>query len=434
MNIKKILKDIDINKLKKSGFFSIFLSTAFSKVLVFFGGIIIVRILSKTDYGIYAYVLNVISILTLLSDFGASSAALQYMTENTEDKNHQGAYLKFAIKIGVISSVISSFLILLSPLYYPFTIEGTEKLTTILTLVPILTVIFNFIPVILRTNFDNKRYGLLQIIITFINYFVLIIMSIILGLIGAIISQYIYYVVIIIFGIFLVKKYLEKINLKGSLNKKEKKEFLKLSISSQINNTISGLLITVDTFLVGLLMANAESVALYKVGSAIPHALSFLPSCVVIYILPYFIKNNKNQTWLKEKFKTLMKYGLIGYGIISLILIIFSKLIFYILYGSKYYEAIPIYLVLVVSFFFSSAIKIPCSNIIYSLHKVNFNILVNIICIIINFVSNYIFITKFGSIGAAITTMIISIVSSLIYIIYTNKYMNDKNNFINQKN
>ena len=38
-----------IEKLKKTGFFSIFIATVFSKVITLLGGIILVRILSKSD-------------------------------------------------------------------------------------------------------------------------------------------------------------------------------------------------------------------------------------------------------------------------------------------------------------------------------------------------------------------------------------------------
>lgn len=416
--LKKLFKGVDIKKLRKTGFFSIFLSSVLSKILVFFGGIIIVRILSKTDYGTYAYIINIISILTLLSDLGSSSAALQFMTEKSEDTNYQSACLKYAIKIGLISSIVSSLLIFLSPLYYPFTIEGTEKLTQILFLVPVFSIMFNYIPIILRANFDNKKYGILQIGITLINYISVITLSLLFGLIGAVISQYVYHVVIIIWGLFIIRKHLKKLNFKNDFEKKDKKDFLKLSIASQVNNTISSLLIVIDTFLVGLLIATPETVALYKVGSAIPHALSFIPTCVVIYVLPYFTKNNKNKEWLKSKYKTLVKYGCLLYGFISIILIICSKLIFFILYGKQYYDAIPIYIILVISFFFSSTIKIPSSNVVYSLRKVKFNIIVNICCIIINIISNYFFINLYGAIGAAITTMLISIISSIAYLVY----------------
>ena len=83
--LKSLIKGIDLKKLRSTGFFSIFLSTIISKVLVFFGGIIVVKILSKTDYGVYSYVLNIVAILSLMGDFGATSAAMQFMLEKNND-------------------------------------------------------------------------------------------------------------------------------------------------------------------------------------------------------------------------------------------------------------------------------------------------------------------------------------------------------------
>ena len=205
--------------------------------------------------------------------------------------------------------------------------------------------------------------------------------------------------------------------------KKEKKGFWKFSLATQLNNTIGGFLLICDTFLIGLLFADEELIATYKVATIIPQALAFIPTCIVIYIVPYFIKNNTNKKWLKDNYKKTIKYGVYAFGIISFCLIAFSKLIFYILYGTAYYSSIPIYIILVIGFFFSSAIKIPSANITYSLRKVKINIIINIVCLVINFVSNIIFIKWLGIIGAAITTASINIVSSIIYYIYVTKLL-----------
>ena len=51
--IKKLL-----NRLKITGFYSVFVSSVFTKIVTFFGGVILVRIMSKEDYGLYTYVMN----------------------------------------------------------------------------------------------------------------------------------------------------------------------------------------------------------------------------------------------------------------------------------------------------------------------------------------------------------------------------------------
>ena len=409
-------------KLKKTGFFSIFASSIFGKIITFFSGIFLIRIMTKSDYGLYSYVLNAISMLTLLNDFGASNSALQYLTENDNDIQYKKQILNWTIKVGTISILISGILILLSPLYYPFTLERANKLVPILFLMPVFNFVNSLIPVILRSRLDNKKYARLQLITIIINYAVLLPMAFFFSILGAVLSQYIYSLIIFIYGIYLIKDFLKsiktvKIEKKDDL-KSEEKNFWKFALTTQLSNTIGGFLLVIDTFLIGLLIANSELIATYKVATIIPHALAFIPSCVVIYILPYFIKNNNNPEWLMEKYKKTIKYGIIGYGILTLILLFGSELIFYILYGNKYDSAIPIYIVLIIGFFFTSAFKIPSANITYGLRKVNVNLTINIICIIVNFISNIIFIKWLGIIGAAITTTIINILSSIIYIIY----------------
>ena len=411
---------IEITRLKNTGFFSIFLSSVFSQMLVFLGSTIIVRILSKSDYGVYAYVLNCIAVITLLNDFGAGTAVLQYLTEKDRSTSEKGKVLKYAISICMTAAIFSGTLILLSNFFYPFKILQAQKLTKVLFLIPFLTTLGGLFPIILRSNLDNKRFAIYQIFSTFFSYLFLIIFSMFFGLKGSIFSQYAYYATIFVFGYLLSNKYIKKYKVDSKLDTKTKKEFLKFSISCQLNQTIGGMLIVVDTFIIGLIISKPQIIATYKVGSAIPHALTFISSCVAIYILPYFVRNNKNYSWLKKIFKKILLYGSLGYGIIFSIIIILSKYIIKIIYGSQYLNSVPIFIILMIGLFFSSAYKIPCINLVHSQKKIKINIIVNITSIILNAILNTIFIIRIGFVGAAITTTIINILVAVFYIIYCN--------------
>lgn len=415
---KKVLNEL--KNLRKKGFFSIFLSSVICKALVFVGSTILVRVLSKTEYGIYAYVLNAISMLSLLNDFGASTAALQFLTESHDNKKKQSAFFHYSLKIIFFSSVFSSLLTFLSPLYYPFTITEAKKYVFILGLLPVFSILSNIFPVILRSNLNNKKYAKLQVFSTFSNYLLLISLSLIFGLTGAIISQYAYYIILIIYSIFLTKEYLKNYSRGETLNKKEKSAFLKYSFISQINNSMSGLLLVLDTFLVGLLISKSEAVASYKVASAIPHALTFISTAVAIYITPYFVKNNKNLNWIRENYKKLILYGAIGYGVMCLGIILLSKYIILIVYGKQYLDTVKTFNILMIGLYFISAFKVPCSNILYSLKDLKINLITNASALIINYFSNIYFIKQFGYMGAAITTTLINIFISLVYVIYLN--------------
>lgn len=423
ININEIKGKIE--KLNKTGFFSIFIATVFSKVITLLGGVVLVRILSKSDYGTYAYIHNCYSMLFLLNDFGISSAALQFLTENSGNEKKQGILLKYAIKSSLIATLTMGIIFLLSPFFYPYTMDEAKVITPMLFLVPVITTISGLLSIVLRANFENKKYSKLQIFTTAITYVVLIIFSMIWGLKGAILSQYVYAIIILIYSGYLAYDYIKKLKNKDEekLDKEEKKGFLKYAFASQLNNTIGSLMLIIDTFLIGLMIADSEVIATYNVGSKLPYALTFLSSCIAIYITPHFVKHNKDKKWLNKNFNSLIKYSIIGFSIFCLLLILGSKLIFSILFGEEYFDAIPIYIVLTIGLFFTSAIKVPCANVLAALRKIRVNIITNIACVIVNFLSNILFIKLFGPIGAAITTTATNIVVSSVYIIYINKYL-----------
>lgn len=421
MNIDLIKNKI--GKLKNTGFFSVFISNIFAKVIAFLGNIVIVRILSKNDYGVYSYAINAMTILYIFNDFGASNAALQNLTEAKEDKEKKKMIFKYALKIGMIGSVFSGLLILMSPLFYPFEIVEAKYYTPILFLIPLFTNINAFISVALRANLENKKFAIINFSKTAFNYVFLIILSIIGGIKGAIISQYCYTILELFLGVFLARDVIGKIDSKQEMEKKEKKEFLKYALSTQVNSTLSSILLNIDIFLIGIMIANSEIVATYKVATTIPMALAFLPNCVIIYVLPYFVMHNKDYSWIRKNYYKLIKYGGIVYGIITIICCISSSFIFYVLYGDAYNEAIITFIILMIGFFFSATFKIPTNNILYSMRKLKINLIVTISSAILNLISNIIFIKLIGMNGAALTTTLINVFSSVVLMCYAKKVL-----------
>lgn len=423
-----------LKKLSVTGFFSIFMSNVFAKVIAFFGNIVIVNILSKNDYGIYAYAINAMTMLYIFNDFGASNSALQSLTEEKDNSKKQKGILKYALKIGLTGSLISGILILLSPLFYPYQIIEAKDYTPILFLIPLFSNINSFISIVLRANLKNKRFAIFNLSQTFFNYFLLIFLSIKFGIIGAIISQYCYMIISLVIGLILSRGVLDKNVEPLNIDKKEKKSFLKYALTTQLNSTLGSILLNIDIFLIGIMIANSEMVATYKVATTIPMALSFLPNCVVIYILPYFIMHNKDIKWIKKNYFKLIKYGIVCYGGITLLGCLASKPLFNLLYGDAYNNSILIFNILMIGFFFSATFKIPSNNILYGMRKLKINLIVTISSSIVNFIFNILFINLFGIVGAAITTTLVQIFSSIILIYYVKKVLSNKECISNEKN
>lgn len=420
-----------ILKLKQKGFFSIYISTIFSKVITLLGGVLIVRLLSKNDYSNYVLIINAISVLSFFGDFGASNATLQLMIESKKNLRKKKAFAIYGFKIAFISSFISSLLILFSKLFYPFKNIIVGNYTLILFLIPIITTIINFISIIFRAEERNKMYSYYQLATTFFHYFVLIVMTFVWGLFGSLLAQYCYNLIILLVGVYLIKKIINKNGKSESLEVTEKKEFLKLAFGSQINNSLVNLLHTIDIFILGFLAISNDNLAVYKVATIIPSALSFLPQCLMIFLIPYFAKNNKNTDWIQKNLIKITKYGFLGYGLISLLLILTSKYIITILYGKAYISALLPFNIFIINFFINSTFKTPISNMLYSIHKINASLIINLISLFLNFIFNLIFIKKFGYIGAAYATVLVTIIASILNIIYITKCLRSMENETN---
>lgn len=417
MKIK--IKDL-IRKLAKTGFFSIYLSSICSKVITLFGGVLIVRFLSKEDYGIYTLVLNAIAMLCIFGDFGASGATLQYAIEAEKNPKKQQGFFILGIKMSMASGVLSSLLILISPIFYPYQSETIRNLSILMFAIPIFTTSINYIGTVLRTKRENNKYSLYNVLMTFIHYISVIIATLLFGLKGSLISQYIYNAITLVIGYIIIKKFFT-IKEYDKINKEEKKGFFKIAIGTQLNNTLSNFLYTIDIFILGIMNIQTIEISTYKVATVIPTALVFLPQCLSVYIFPYFVEHNNNVRWINEKIKEILKCIVPFYGLITLVGIALSRLIINILYGADYLQAVLPFSILMIGFFFNAAIKNFFGNIIYSFHKVKFSVFLNMLAIILNVIFNIIFVKIWGFTGVAISTAIIDIITAIISVIYLRK-------------
>ena len=94
----KILKNLKI--LFRTGFFHIFGSNVINKIIGFLSSIILVRLLTKAEYGIFTYSWNIYSILILAIGLGMESAVLQICSEKTGDDEFCKKATSYGAKIG----------------------------------------------------------------------------------------------------------------------------------------------------------------------------------------------------------------------------------------------------------------------------------------------------------------------------------------------
>lgn len=408
-----------LKTLKSNGFFNIVISDAMAKMVSLVGGMIIVRLMSKSDYGMYVYVNNAMAMLFLLGDFGGSDGYFLYAQENIRNNDKVKGYCAYGFHMVVIAGAIESILFLVSPLFYPYALNGAGVYVVILFLSPLLENILNFLQVNLRVNLENKKFAIQNFTRTIVSYIVLVSMSIVFGGKGAIISRY----VCIVFGLLLLlffnkgKMYC-RMRDRSLLTRQEVNRFNKYSFSIKGSSLVAKLMSLIDIFMIGLIFKKEDSIASYKVASTIPSALMFFSYSVMTFVLPYLVRNNKDFDWIRKKTKYLL-VGMFGIcGLICTMGIITADYVIPIIFGTQYKDVKLCYVILMINFAVAGGLQIPMAELMATQKFVSFMLGVLLICGILNILLDVVMIDKYGSAGAAMATFVITSIGSVAYLLY----------------
>ena len=136
---------------------------------------------------------------------------------------------------------------------------------------------------------------------------------------------------------------------------------------------------------------------------------------------PYLAKRREDKKWIgKTYFKLIIGLGVINL-IITIILIMFAPLIIKIIFGENYLDCVPAFRILSFGYFIAGTFRVPAGNTLFALKKLKVNLINSILSGVVNIVLDIVLILKYGHIGAAIATVTVFIVSSIIangYIYY----------------
>jgi len=310
-------------------------------------------------------------------------------------------------------------------LFFHFPVEGTKKILSLLIFIPVVTLVIEIISNYLRSEYKNREYSYLYISNTLLYFFGTVIGAIFFQVTGIISGRYIAFLITIVIGISFLSKEFKQLRAAKLPNSKERKAFLKFSITAVFAVSVSQILYLMDIFLIGLIITKETVVADYKVATLIPFALSFVPNAVMTFAYPYFASNYKDKSQIKTYFKILMKYLIIFNFCITVFLIVFAPLIIRLLFGSQYMASVVPFRILSFGYFVAGSFRVPTGNILASLRKVHINLYNGIFSGILNIGLDIILIYHFGSVGAAAATVSVIIVSSLIANYFLVRFFNE---------
>jgi O-antigen/teichoic acid export membrane protein len=397
------------------------LSVFLSKLVNFIVTILVIRMLSKGEYGLIAYGLTIISFVAPFAGAGMFQGLLRFgaLSKGQLDKK---VLFDITFKKGLkYSALMIGILIIISPI---LTINLPEAILYLLLLSFQILALFVFlmIQVYCRLIHQNKLYAFIDIKNNLLLLVFNVGMCYFFGGMGYVLS-------IITVPFFVGIYYLKKLKLypidvpqiriskiKTSFNF-DRKELFYYGLYTSAGGLLSQLLFAIDILLIGNLLSDPESIAQYKASSIIPFSILIIASAVMMtdfVKLASISKNNKPA--LQQYYWNYLKiFSLISIGII-LFFYFFSEPLL-LLFGAGYQGHSQLMLIFAIGVVGGILFRVPMGNMLSAIGWPKTNALFSVIVLVINLIANYFMIIKFGIEGAAITTSVLMWFSGLLSLV-----------------
>lgn len=412
-------KDI-LRSLAKTGFFHIFGSSVINKIITFLSSVVIVRILTKEEYGVFTHAWNIYSIIILLNGLGAASAVIQLCSERSGDEVYGQKICGYATRFGLLFDILIAAVMLLIGTVVPLKIQGSAVLIRLLCVLPAIRLLFDLACSYLRAQKRNRDFANLNTLNTIAVFGCTSIGALILREKGMIWGYYAAFILTVLVAVFHYRiNLLPKV---GLPSREDRHSLRSIAIVSMCNSSLSQLLYHIDIFALGYVFPQEEIIAGYRVATLIPSALPFIPHALITYVYPFFAEKRNDGAWCMRQYKRIL-LGMGGVNLaISAVLIVFAKPIIALLFGKNYLDILPIFRLLSLNYFIAGTFRTISGNLLVTQRKLKYNFVVALISGSLNIAADFLFLHWWGPIGAAIATIMVVLLTSVLntgYLIFT---------------
>jgi len=406
---------------RKESFEKFFFNTSWGfleKLFKIINGLFILFFVSKylkpEGFGELSYLIAILSLLYIISDFGLNDVISKKIVVSTRSN----IILNNLFSFRLINSII---LILVSFLFYYSNFNQFKYLFLLFTL----TLIFNSFKVIetyFQAKFQLKKTAIANIFTLVFS----ILFKVCLIYNNANLNYFIFSIFLdsIVNSILLYFMYFtySKVHIKISINSSIYKKYFFEGYLLFFASIFSILILRIDQLMIKNLMSSYD-LGIYSVAVTIAESVNFIPVVMSYSLYPYFVNVKLDESKYVANLNKFLKFTtLIAIVLIALFYLIGVNLINEFI-DPIYSFSISISKILIFSIIFISLGT--CSNSFYmrnNLEKLIFKR--SLICVSINIILNFIFIPKYGIIGAAYSTLISNIFSGYLFD-YLNKETRD---------
>ncbi len=383
--------------LSRSGNY-VLLSTLFSRGLSFLGSWIALQLIEEKELGVILFAFSIIQFIIPIGGFGLHQSLIRYGALLKSDSEREELF-GYVLKRGIQTSLAIIGVMLAVGYLIPFQFQSTYPYFGILSISVLTFFIFEIVKVQFRLQHRNKEYALAEF------WYNVILTALIFGL-ATYFGGYGYIIALIISPLLSGLFFIKRLNIKIQLKTKPavtNRAFWKYGFFGGLSSVVTQFLVLVDLILVGYLLDDPVQVTNYRYVSIIPMSLLFLPRVFITTDFVAFTEKISDRKYIHNYIKNYMMF----FTPISIVLVIIGFFLgapILSVFGQQYSQFSEIFFVLMIGISGIYIFRGLFGNLLSSIGKIEYNYYIISVAIVLNLISNYFLIPKFGIYGAALTS------------------------------
>ena len=435
-------KAANMAKVSVKGGFHLLWGLAASTIITSIGVIVLARLLSPSDFGLYTIVLTIPNLIQFFRDWGTSYATVKFSAKcNSENKQSKVKEIIFSglifqailsIALTVVSIFASDFLatnlfhrpdigpliqvVSLSLLSSSFvslvqTKAGTSTSVAQAAFIGLEKTEFNSLTLLVLSIFRTSLTSLF-VIIGFgifgavVGYTLSLLLA---GLTSLLLISVIYH--------NLPKKSISEMNIVENL-----RDMLHYGFPLSMVSILRGFLIQFYLIVLAIFATDAM-IGNYSVATNFVVLITFVAIPVTTMLFPAFSKLDpeKDKEDLSNVFRFSVKYGAFLVVPVAFLVICLSQQAVFVLFGSQYSSS-PLFLsLLAITYLYSAFGFLSVTNLLNGLGDTRMNLKLTLLMASIGFPLGFILISTFGVIGLILTTLVAEVPSLIVSLYWIRK-------------
>lgn len=399
----------------------------FSNLLVnfinFSSQLLVANILTPADIGYIKLILSVISVITIVANFGINVSILKICSENIDNREIFNRFYSG----NVITTISSSIVIFITTIFFIFNHTFIDANTNfylyiVISISIIINSIFNNYSAIFQGLRKNKEFSFINIIIKSTSIILIILFTYYFRFKG----YWIAYIVSISLSLIIIVLYLKKYINKEKNYLFNTKNYFKIHFNyskwALASNTLGQLTIYSDIFIVNILSDNKNEIGIYSFATTFVVIIKIIPATIQQYISPRFSFISDNIKEIKSKYIKYNKLIITTSFIIGIVTIIivpfFIKEIF-----PKYENSIKYIILLTISVIIRN-FNIINASVLFGVGKLKYNLYNDLISFsLITILSTMLF-SRLNFISCALSQIVVSVIIVFISRYQVKKILN----------